>query len=99
MRVRKVTSQWAASRFGFEYVIDTREYVQYFELRKWCREQWGESMELFYYQKNLIQFGDWKNQHWSFDSKTDPASQNKWMAPRIYLSSDKELTLYTLAWG
>jgi hypothetical protein len=58
----------------------------FFELRKWCWEQWGASMELDYYHMFHSDPPGWS---WHSDN-----SQR-----RIYLEGDEQLAVFTLRWS
>jgi len=59
--------------------------IVFSEIRKWCWETYGASVELGLYNDNPL-----ANQLWSWDT------EHSYL--RIYLKGDKELVLFELKW-
>lgn len=65
----------------------------FFGWREWCWKTWGASKELVDWLEDKRQTTELvsHNEHWCF--------QNDQYATRIYLRSDKELSLFLLRWS
>ena len=83
----------------FDYYIPFNRYSNgtnnqsFYIYRNWCWETWGSSKELVYWLKDekypIIPVSH--NDHWCW--------QNDEYATRIYLSTEKELSIFLLKWG
>lgn len=65
----------------------------FFNWREWCWSTWGPSKELVDWLEDRRQTTEpvSHNEHWCF--------QNDQYATRIYLRTDKELSLFLLRWS
>lgn len=65
----------------------------FFSWREWCWQTWGAGKELDDWLEDLRHTGDPSshNEHWCF--------QNNEYGSRIYLRTDKELSMFLLRWS
>ena len=61
------------------------------EARRWCEEQWGQSVDYDIWQK----YDDFKNPAWAWER----GETNNSYRCRIYLASEKEAQWFGLRWG
>jgi len=69
-------------------------YQKFYEWRNWCWQTWGPSKELQHWLEDLRnpnQLAVSHNEQWCW--------QNDEYATRIYLRTDKELSIFLLKWS
>ena len=67
-------------------------FLAFYELRDWCEETWGMSMELDHWTEYRRLTKKDQNPHWCYQ-----VFKNSQSRLRIYLRTDIELSMYTLA--
>ena len=76
-----------------KYTIDINDQIFYL-YRNWCWETWGPSKELVYWLEDIrhpMILPVSHNAHWAW--------QNDEYATRLYLRTEKELSIFLLKWG
>jgi hypothetical protein len=73
---------------NFPSFVDADRFSQ---VRQWCWEQWGPSVELEIWQR----YPDFKNPKWAWER----GEFNKSYRCRIFLSSDQEAEWFILRWS
>ena len=64
---------------------------QFAEVRRWCVEQWGESVEYDLWED----YAEFRNPAWCWER----GEYNKSYRCRIFLASEKEAQWFMLKWG
>lgn len=84
---------------GLDISIGQRpSFQKFFLIREWCWNTWGSSKELHNWidDQNALKYNPSmfilhsQNEHWSWGNEN--------YKPRIYLRTEKELSLYLLKW-
>lgn len=82
-------------RMGNSIIFGLQEsYQKFYEWRNWCWQTWGPSKELQHWLEDLRnpnQLAVSHNEQWCW--------QNDEYATRIYLRTDKELSIFLLKWS
>lgn len=68
----------------------TQEVQKFVEIRRWCDQQWGPSVELDIHLKYAVL----RNEHWIWSCHYTLAGGTS----RIYLTGEKEASWFGLKW-
>jgi hypothetical protein len=98
-RVVLLDRRWAGGS-DFDYVIEPKTHYRatpevwlaFYQLRDWSAETWGMGMELEHWTEFKRQTGQVQNPHWCYQ-----IFKNSQSRLRIYLRTEAELSMYTLA--
>lgn len=104
MKIKKVDKRNTAYSY-FEFYDESfhehwftsnhRYFQKFFMIRDWCWKTWGSSKEIHnWIDDNVTNYNRYlhsQNEHWSWGNEN--------YKPRIYLRTEKELSLYLLTWS
>lgn len=92
-KIRKIDSRNKLyGEFDFQVRISTGKFL---EVRDWCWNTWGGSIEYFWY--NDYRRSPACNSSWCFD--TDFSNARRHQTGLIYLATNQEMDLFYLKWG
>ena len=74
-----------------DFTLHKDDRKKFAEARRWCVEQWGESVEYDLWES----YEEFRNPAWSWER----GEYNKSYRCRLFLASEKEAQWFSLKWG